>query len=130
MIFKTRTIEQYEEENNNIIECDQQDNIQREGVQSIYDEKRILERKGIGIYQKKIKEEEIDEENIAEVKRYNESFDIIDEHREELKEIKKHKDEYNKTKQETERMMNDLKQERERMIKQQREIAKGEQKES
>lgn len=109
MIFKTRTMEQYEEENNNIIECEQKDNIQREGVQSIYDEKRILERKGIGIYKKKINEEEIDEENITEVKRYNESFDIIDEHREELKEIKRHKDEYNKIKQNTEKMINDFK---------------------
>ena len=122
MIFKTRTIEQYEEENNNIIECDQQDNIQREGVQSIYDEKRILERKGIGIYQKKVKEEEIDEENITEVKRYNESFDIIDEHREELKEIKRHKDEYNKIKQNTEKMINDF--------KEKGKIAEGEYKES
>lgn len=109
MIFKTRTIEQYEKESNNIIECSQEDNIQREGVQSIYDEKKLLERKGIGIYQKKIRPEEIDEENITEVGKYRESFDIIDEHRADLEIIEKNKKEYNNIKQNTEKMINDLK---------------------
>lgn len=109
MIFRTRTIEEYENENNNIIECEQKDNVQREGVQSIYDERKLLERRGIGIYQKNINPEEIDEENITEVEKYRESFDIIDENREEQKQIENNKKEYNEIKQNTERMINDIK---------------------
>ena len=109
MIFKTRTIKQYEEETSNIIECEQKDNIQREGVQSIYDEKKLLERKGIGIYQKKIRPEDINEEDVTEVGTYKENLDIIDEQRAELKQIENNKKEYNKMKQNTEKMINDIK---------------------
>lgn len=127
MIFKTRTIEQFEKENNNIIECEQEDNVQREGVQSIYDEKRLLERKGIGIYQKKIKPEDINEEDVTEVKKYNESFDIIDEHRTEQEIIEQNKKNYTKIKLDTEKMINDLRQQRKEEYRQ---IAKGELQES
>lgn len=108
MIFRTRTIKQYENEKSNIIECNQSDKVQREGVQSIYAEKKLLERKGIGIYQKKIKPEDINEEDITEINKYNESLDIIDEHRREQENIEYGKNEYNKIKKETE---NTIKQE-------------------
>lgn len=118
MIFKTRTTKQFEEENNNIIECEQEDNVQRSGVQSIHDEKKLLQRKGIGIYQKLIKPEEIDEENITEVNKYSESFDIIDEHRAEQAEIEHNKKNYTKIKLDTEKMINDLRAQKEQEYRQ------------
>lgn len=118
MIFRTRTIKQFEEENNNIIECEQEDKVQRSGVQSIYDEKKLLQRKGIGIYQKNIKPEEIDEENITEINKYRESFDIIDEHRAEQTEIEHNKKNYTKIKLDTEKMINDLRAQKEQEYRQ------------
>lgn len=118
MIFKTRTIEQFEKENKNIIECEQEDNVQRTGVQSIYEEKKLLQRQGIGVYQKKINPEDINEEDVTEVKRYNESFDIIDEHRAEQEQIEHNKKNYEKIKLNTEKMINDLRAQKELEYKQ------------
>lgn len=111
MILKTRTIQQYENEKSNIIICDQEDKIQREGVQSIFEEKKLLERKGIGIYQKKIKPEDINDTEITEVNKYNESLDIIDDHRAEQEAIEYGKNEFKKIKEETEKTINNYKKE-------------------
>lgn len=98
-----------EQKSTNIIKCNQNDNIQRVGVLTFEQEKRIILRAGQVTRNVMEKESKIIEKEIVELKREREVLDVIDEKRKLDKQIKQNTERYKQLSEENKQLYKKLK---------------------
>lgn len=98
-----------EQESTNIIKCNQNDNIQRVGVLTFEQEKRMILRAGQVTRNAIEKESKITEKEIVEMKREKEVLDVIDEKRRLDKQIKQNTERYKQLSEENKELYKKLK---------------------
>lgn len=98
-----------EQESSNIIKCNQNDNIQRVGVLTFEQEKRMILRAGQITSKAMEREAKISEKEITELKREKEVLDVIDEKRRLDKQIKNNTERYKQLSEENKQLYQKLK---------------------
>ena len=98
-----------EQKSTNIIKCNQNDNIQRVGVLTFEQEKRMILRAGQVTRNAMEKESKILEKEIVEMKREREVLDVIDEKRRLDKQIKQNTERYKQLSEENKELYKKLK---------------------
>lgn len=98
-----------EQKSTNIIKCNQNDNIQRVGVLTFEQEKRMILRAGQVTRNAIEKESKITEKEIVEMKREKEVLDVIDEKRRLDKQIKQNTERYKQLSEENKELYKKLK---------------------
>lgn len=98
-----------EQESTNILKCDQNDNVQRIGVLTFEQEKRMVIKAGQITRNSMEKEAEISQKEIIELKREKEVLDVIDEKRRLDKQIKQNTERYNQLSEENKQLYEKMK---------------------
>lgn len=101
----------------NIEECSQIDKIQRTGVMTMAQEKQIINRASIYSRNAMEKQAKIANEEIVEIKREREVFDILDEKRRLDKYIKENTEKYKKLNEESKQIYEKILNEKEKVEK-------------
>lgn len=113
-----RTIYNLEKQDcKNIIKCSQIDNIQRENVLTMEEEKAVLKRAGQNVNLMYKQEATRIKSNMEKIKNQKEIFDVLDEKRTLEKAIKENTEKYNNLSKENKEIYNKMKAEAEQLNK-------------
>lgn len=113
------------QDSKNIIKCSQIDNIQRENVLTMEEEKAVLKRAGQNVNLMYKQEATRIKSNIEKLKNQKEIFDVLDEKRTLEKAIKENTEKYNNLSKENKEIYNRMKAEAEQLNRQSKEDIKN-----